>query len=188
MKRTEHVCPPWLSWTLINPVRRLFQNPTKTLRPLIHEGSTALDVGCGPGYFTTAMAKLVGKTGFVISADIQEWMLERVRRRLENAGLSSRVRLHLARADRLDIPSDRVEFALAFWMVHEVPDKERLFSEILACLVPGGTLLLAEPRMHVDARAFAEIVETAVKAGFVSGGPASIRFSRAAAFHKPAPR
>ncbi len=188
MKRTEHVCPPGLSWMLINPVRSLFQNPMKILQPFIHKGDSVLDVGCGPGYFTAAMAGLVGENGLVISADIQEWMLERVRKRLERAGLASRVRLHLARADRLDIPSDRVDFALAFWMVHEVPDKERLFSEILACLLPGGTLLLAEPRMHVDARAFAETVEIAEKAGFRAAGPAPVRFSRAAVFHKPAPR
>ena len=185
MKRNEHVCPPWLSWTLVNPFRSLTQNPHKTLRPFVKGGDTALDVGCGPGYFTTAMAGLVGGNGHVIAVDIQGWMLERTRRRLDRAGLSGRVRLHLARADRLDVPSDRVDFALAFWVVHEVPDKERLFSEILACLVPGGILLLAEPRMHVDAKAFAEISGIAVKAGFESASPVSIRLSRAALFHKP---
>ena len=187
MKKGEHVCPPWMSWTLINPVRRLSQDPAKTLRPFVKEGTTALDIGCGPGYFTTAMAELVGGNGLVIAADIQEWMLEKARKRLDRAGLSGRVRLHLARADRLDVPSDRVDFALAFWMVHEVPDKERLFSEILACLVPGGTLLLAEPRLHVNTRAFAGIAGTAIKAGFVSAGPVSIHFSRAVLFHKPVP-
>jgi ubiquinone/menaquinone biosynthesis C-methylase UbiE len=187
MKKAERVCPPWLSWTLINPVRSLSQDPAKILRPFIREGDTALDVGCGPGYFTTALAELVGGNGHVIAADIQEWMLEKARRRLEKAGLSGRVHLHLARADRLDVPSDRVDFALVFWMAHEVPDKERLFSEILACIVPGGTLLLVEPRMHVNAKAFAAITGAAIKAGFVSAGPASIRFSRAALFRKPMP-
>ncbi|HEX2694129.1 MAG TPA: class I SAM-dependent methyltransferase [Acidobacteriota bacterium] len=185
MKKSEHVCPPWLSWTLINPIRSLSQDPEKTLRPFVKEGDAALDVGCGPGYFTTALARLVGGNGLVIAADIQGWMLERVRRRVEKAGLSGRVRLHLGRADCLDVPPDRVDFALAFWMVHEVPDKERLFSEILACLVPGGTLLLAEPRLHVNAKAFAEIAGTALKAGFVSAGPVPIRFSRAALLRKP---
>lgn len=187
MKKAEPVCPPWLSWTLINPIRSLSQDPAKILRPFIKEGDTALDVGCGPGYFTTAMAELVGRNGHVIAVDIQAWMLERARRRLEKAGLSGRIRLHLARADRLDIPSDRVDFALAFWMAHEVPDKERLFSEILACLAPGGTLLMAEPRLHVHAKVFAAIAGAAIKAGFVSAGPVPVRFSRAALFRKPMP-
>ena len=172
---------------LINPVRRLSQDPAKILRPFVKEGDTALDVGCGPGYFTTALAGLVGGAGVVISADIQGWMLERVRKRLEKAGLSGQVRLHLARADRLEVPSNRVDFALAFWMVHEVPDKERLFSEILACLVPGGTLLMVEPRLHVKATAFAETVGVAIKAGFVSAGSVPVRFSRAVLLRKPVP-
>jgi ubiquinone/menaquinone biosynthesis C-methylase UbiE len=185
MKNALHVCPPWMTWTLINPFRSLTQDPGKLLRPFIKDGDTVLDVGCGPGYFTAAMAGLVGDSGLVIAADLQEWMLERVRRRVEKAGLSERVRLHLARPDGLDVGSDHVNFALAFWMAHEVPDKERLFSEILSCLVPGGTLLLVEPRMHVNAGAFAAIAGIAEKSGFVSAGPVSIRLSRAALFHKP---
>ena len=40
---------------------------------------TALDVGCGPGFFTLDMARLVGESGQVIAADLQEGMLQIVR-------------------------------------------------------------------------------------------------------------
>jgi ubiquinone/menaquinone biosynthesis C-methylase UbiE len=185
MIKEAHVCPPWLSWLLINPIRSLSQNPRKTLQRFIREGDTVLDAGCGPGYFTTAMAELVGENGLVIAADIQEWMLEKVRKRMERAGLPGRVRLHLAQADRLNVPSDHVDFALAFWMAHEVPDKGRLFTEILGCLKPGGTLLLAEPKIHISENYFREIVEAAGKAGFSTAGPVPVRLSRAVIFNKP---
>jgi ubiquinone/menaquinone biosynthesis C-methylase UbiE len=185
MKKEAHVCPPWLSWLLINPIRSLSQNPRKTLQRFIREGDTVLDAGCGPGYFTTVMAELVGENGLVIAADIQEWMLENVRKRVERAGLPGRVRLHLAQADRLNVPSDHVDFALALWMAHEVPDKGRFFSEILACLKPGGTLLLAEPKIHISENNFREIVEAVRKAGFNTAGPVPVRLSRAVIFHKP---
>jgi len=188
-KRTDekraHVCPPWLSWLLINPIRSLSQNPRKTLKRFIREGDTVLDAGCGPGYFTTVMAELVGKNGLVVAVDIQEWMLEKVRRRLERAGLPGRVQLHLAQSDRLNIPSDHVDFALVFWMAHEVPDKGRFFSEILVSLRPGGTMLLAEPKIHIRENDFRGIVEAARKAGFITAGPVRVRLSRAVIFHKP---
>jgi ubiquinone/menaquinone biosynthesis C-methylase UbiE len=188
MTKEAHICPPWLSWLLINPIRNLSQNPKKLLLRLIREGDTVLDAGCGPGYFTTAMAELVGETGLVIAADIQEGMLKKVRRRLERAGFPGRVRLHLARVDRLNVPSDQVDFALAFWMAHEVPDIDGLFSDILECLKPGGILLLAEPRIHISENSFRRIVAAAGKAGFLTAGPVPVRFSRAMIFHKPAIR
>ena len=177
-----------MTWTLINPVRRLTQDPEKILRPFIKEGAAVLDVGCGPGYFTTAMAGLVGSGGRVIAADIQEWMLKRARRRVEKAGLADRVNFHLSRPVSLDLPPDGADFALAFWMAHEVPDKERLFAEILAALVPGGILLLVEPRMHVGAPAFAAIVGAAARSGFLPAGTIPIRLSRAVLLRKPTSR
>jgi ubiquinone/menaquinone biosynthesis C-methylase UbiE len=182
MKKEAHICPPWLSWLLINPIRSLSQNPKKILQRFIREGDTVLDAGCGPGYFTTVMAELVGENGLVIAADIQEWMLDKVRNRVKRAGLSGRVRLHLAQADRLNIPSDHVDFAMAFWMAHEVSDKNTFFCEILGCLKKGGTLLLAEPRVHINEKTFHGIVEDAGKAGFITVGPVSVRLSRAMLF------
>ncbi len=65
------VCPAELAGSLDNRMRRLLQNPLKILRPYVQEGMTALDVGCGPGFFTLPMAQLVGSSGRVIAADLQ---------------------------------------------------------------------------------------------------------------------
>lgn len=48
-----------------------------------------MDMGCGPGFFTLEMAKLVGTGGRVIAVDLQTQMLARVakkaaRKRLPN--------------------------------------------------------------------------------------------------------
>ena len=53
-------------------------------------------------------------------------------------------------------------------MIHEVPDQRRLFSEIHACLKPGGKLLVAEPKIHVPSMVFAQEVATAIEVGFHS--------------------
>ncbi len=70
------VCPVALSGSLDNSIRRWLQNPQKILRPYIAEGMTVLDVGCGPGFFSLEMVRMVGKFGRIIAADLQEGMLQ----------------------------------------------------------------------------------------------------------------
>jgi len=174
----DHICPPWLSFLLINPFRRWAQNPEKILEHYLKKGDVALDAGCGPGYFTIAMADLVGEEGLVIAADIDAEMLERVRKRAEKAGVISRIRLHVGQKDRLGV-KEMVDFALAFWMVHEVRDQDRFFSEIRSLMNPEATFLLVEPRLHVPEKMFREIVETAGRAGLQPWSEEKISLSRA---------
>ena len=76
-----HVCPHQMAFMLDNPFRRLFQNPKRMLRPYIFEGSTVMDLGCGPGFITIDMAKLAGPKGKVIAVDLQEKMLAHVEKK-----------------------------------------------------------------------------------------------------------
>jgi len=175
---TEPLCPAWLSFTLTNVFRRMAHNPARILGPFVREGDTALDVGCGPGFFTVPLARLVGEGGLVVAVDIQTGMLEKTRRRAERAGVAGRIRLHLAGKDNLGL-SVKADFALAFWMAHEVGGLRRFFGEILGVLKPGGLLLLVEPRGHVPRRRFEEIVSAAVSAGFETREMVAIRLSRA---------
>jgi ubiquinone/menaquinone biosynthesis C-methylase UbiE len=56
-------------------------------------------------------------------------MLEKVRARAERKGLAARIRLHQCPADSLGLGEKRADFALAFWMVHEVLDAARFLGE-----------------------------------------------------------
>ena len=173
----EPLCPAWLSFTLTNAFRRLAQDPARILAPFIKEGETLLDIGCGPGFFTIPMARLVGPRGLVLAVDIQPKMLEKTRRRAERAGVEDRVRLHLAGRDGLGLDV-RADFALIFWMAHEVDDPVRFFRDILGALKPGGLALLVEPRVHVTARRYGEIVVAAMSAGFEPFRTEPVRLSR----------
>lgn len=175
---TEPLCPAWLSFTLTNAFRRLVHDPVRILRPFLAEGDTAVDVGCGPGYFTIPMARLVGPRGTVVAVDIQPGMLEKTRRRAERAGVGDRVRLCLAEATGLWLDS-QADFALVFWMAHEVDDLVRLFRDVLAALTPDGLCLLVEPRGHVGPKRYGEIIASAIAAGFEARETGPIRLSRA---------
>ena len=179
----EHACPPWLSFLLINPFRRWAQNPKRILKPYLKTGDVALDAGCGPGYFTIAMADLVGERGLVIAADIDAEMLRKLRRRAEKAGLLPRIRLHLGQKDRLGV-KDKVDFAMAFWTVHEIRDQGRFFNEIRCSMKPNATFLLVEPKLHVSEKMFKDTLETALGAGFSFRSEEKISFSRAVLFKR----
>jgi ubiquinone/menaquinone biosynthesis C-methylase UbiE len=175
--RELDTCPPHLCAFLDNPLRRMLQNPLKILAPYVHAGQTVLDLGCGPGVFTIAMAQLVGESGKVVAVDFQQEMLEWTRKKAEKAGLSARIEFHKCEADRLGL-NVKADFALAFYMVHEVKDKGRFFAEVASALKGGGRLLIVEPMFHVGAAEYEKTIEVAEAAGFIRSADAGVILSR----------
>jgi ubiquinone/menaquinone biosynthesis C-methylase UbiE len=169
-----------------NPLRKRVQNPGKILAGLVLPGHQCLDVGCGYGYFTLPMAHRVGPTGSVTALDLQPEMLEGVRRRAEKEGLQRRIRLHQADPSGLHL-AGAYDFALAFWMMHEVADQAALLAEVSQLLTLGGHLLLVEPKVHVSAAAFGRTVTMAEECGFSQGLAPKIFFSRAVVLEKTRP-
>lgn len=175
---SNHVCPWWLGYSFDNPLRRLVHDPVRILAGLVEEGQTVADIGCGLGYFSIALASLVGPSGKVIAVDLQPEVLERARKRAVRKDLDGRIDFRSCARDRLGL-TEPIDFALAFWMVHEVPDQKAFFAEVAAALGSGGRLLVVEPLLHVPLARFEATTEIAKAAGLdVTPGPA-VRISRA---------
>lgn len=175
----HHVCPWWLAYTFDNPFRRLIHNPRRIFGDHIKEGMTVMDVGCGMGYFSIGMAKLVGAAGKVIAVDLQQKMLDVMHRRARRSGVADRIMPHHCEADTIGI-EEPVDFILAFWMVHEVSDKNHFFGHLQSILASEGKILIAEPRMHVTAEALDKTIEIAQNNGLRCCDRPEIRFSRTA--------
>jgi len=77
-EKNTRICPVERAGGLDNSFRRLLQNPRTILKIYISRGMTVLDLGCGPGFFSIEIAKLLNDSGKVIAADLQEGMLEKV--------------------------------------------------------------------------------------------------------------
>ena len=181
MAYSSHVCPWRLSPTLANPIRRWLHSPEKILGHYIKSGQTVLDLGCGPGVFSIAMAEMVGETGKVIAVDIQEEMLQILKRNAEREGLQSRIIIHKSEPDRIGI-KEKVDFALAFYMIHEVEDIEAFLRETASALKPKARLLIVEPKLHVSGKNFLKTVQTAQRAGLKTISEPKIFFSRSMLF------
>ncbi len=164
----NRVCPPWLGYILINPLRKFFENPDKILGPFVQEGMTVLEPGCGMGYFTLPLARMVGSKGRVVVLEIQPKMLTALERRARKAGLLDRIELRRIEADNFGIDdlSGEVDFAAALHVVHEVPDQSSFFTEVWKALKHDSKLLVVEPKGHVSGDQFEESMAAAEKIGF----------------------
>jgi ubiquinone/menaquinone biosynthesis C-methylase UbiE len=160
----NRVCPVERAGVLDNRFRRWLQDPWKILSPYINEGMTVLDFGCGPGYFTIDIAQMVGESGRVIAADLQEGMLQKLKRKIHETELEERITLHRCEKNKIGL-TEKVDFALAFYVVHELPDQQEFFKELESVLQPSGQALVVEPPFHVSKAAFLETIGTARKAG-----------------------
>jgi len=138
-----------------------------------------LDVGCGMGFFSLPAARLAGETGRVVCVDLQEKMIKGLIRRAEKAGLTDRIDARISRKNSLMINdiAGKIDFALAFALIHEVPDKDRLLLEIGNTLKQAGKLLIAEPKTHVSKTDFDKSVAIAQSVGFEVISDLKIRLS-----------
>jgi SAM-dependent methyltransferase len=183
---SHRICPWWLGPLLASPLRRFLYSPEKLLSPYVDEGMTALDIGCGMGFFSLPLARMVGPTGKVVCVDLQEKMLNGLVKRAMQAGLFDRIDARLCRKDalQLDDLAGRIDFALACAIMHEVPDKSRLLSEICKTMKKDGRLLIIEPSGHVGTAEFDNTVQIAQTEGFEPVDRPDMRRSRAVLLRK----
>jgi ubiquinone/menaquinone biosynthesis C-methylase UbiE len=173
----KRICPVERAGGLDNFLRRLLHNPARILKPYIGKGMTVLDLGCGPGFFSIEIAKMLVDSGKVIAADLQQGMLEKVKQKIKDGGLERRIELHKCEENKIGV-TENVDFILAFYMIHEVPDQEKLFRELKSILKPHGKIFVVEPRFHVSKKSFDEMLEVVKNIGFDILDRPKIFFSR----------
>jgi len=160
-----HVCPPSVVRWLNSPLRRLIQNPRKIFAGYVRPGDTAIDLGCGGGFFSVALAGMVGENGRVIAADMQEEMLRITRNLATKKGVLDRIILHQCRPDDIDLSGEKADFVLAFYVVHEVSDRVAFLSQAAGLLKPNARFMMIEPKHHVKKSQLKQILSEAELAG-----------------------
>jgi ubiquinone/menaquinone biosynthesis C-methylase UbiE len=183
----EGLCPVWVGYFLGSRFRTLLQNPFRILAPYVRPDAVVLDVGSAMGFFSLPMAEMVGPHGRVVCVDLQPRMLQVLRRRAARRGLSARMETHVSSEGSIGLRGHdgSFDFALAFYMLHEVKQPAGLLCEIHQLLKPGAALLLVEPKGRVSNAGFERTVALALEAGFVETERPEIRRSYAVGLVKP---
>jgi len=130
---------------------------------------------------------MVGPSGKVVCVDVQSKMLQVLRRRDAEAGLTERIETHVSSEDSIGLQGRdaNFDFALAFTMMHEVGNQTNFLREMYQMLKPGAKLLLTEPIKHVSRTEFDRTVSLAQREGFVPTDHPLIRLSHAVVLQKP---
>lgn len=164
----KHVCPWWMGYILANPMRKMKQNPFRIVKPYLKEGMNVLDAGCAMGFFSIPMAECVGEKGKVFCVDLQEKMLKSLEKKAKDVNLNSRMIYRKCMEESLGIKDlkEKIDFALAFAVVHEVPDQNQFLTEIYHSLKEEKKLLIAEPKGHVSKENMEKSIEIATQIGF----------------------
>ncbi|HTY52590.1 MAG TPA: class I SAM-dependent methyltransferase [Methanomicrobiales archaeon] len=185
--RHHDVFSPSRAAHLDSRLRRFLYRPDRLARRYVKPGDRVLDFGCGPGFFTREFAKAAGDTGQVIAADLQEEMLGILRQKLGAEGLLPRVRIHKCKPDSIGLSPEldgQINAAFTIFVVHEVPDPDRLFREIAMLLVPGGLLFISEPPFVVSGREFRDTISRAERSGLRLAEQRLFFLNRAAVLRK----
>jgi len=184
---TRHVCPVWVGYLLLNPLRRRLENPYNMLGPFVEKGMTVLEPGCGMGYFTLPLARMVGPRGRVVAVEIEPKMLSAVERRARKAGLLDRIVLRLSSDEEPGVEDffESVDFIPVLYMAHEVSDQAGFFSETVKTLKTGGRMLVLEPKFHVTRKAFEHVATVAESTGLKTEKRFDGTFTRSIVMIKP---
>ena len=105
-------------------------------------------------------------------------MLDKVRKKIEGTGLEQTVHLHKSDFESIGIV-EKVDFVLAFWMVHEVKNQKKFLNELTSILNPNGLIFVVEPKFHVSKKAFQITVDIITDNGFVIVETPKVFFSQA---------
>jgi SAM-dependent methyltransferase len=131
---------------LVRDSRDQEEHPAQLLRAIqLKEGQCVCDFGCGNGFYTLQLAKLVGPRGSVYAVDIQPEMLDLLAKRAEPRGLAN-VKPVLPTAEDSGMPESQFDLVLMVDVYHELSDPAGVLKTVRASLKPQGRLAVVEFR------------------------------------------
>ena len=107
------------------------------------EGDTVIDLGSGAGNDAFIARRVVGDKGKVIGVDFTEAMIERARANAEKLGLNN-VEFRFGDIEKLPIGNDRADVIISNCVLNLVPNKQKVFAEILRVLKPGAHFSISD--------------------------------------------
>ena len=111
----------------------------------LKRGMTVCDMGCGNGFYSLLMAKMVGEKGRILGVDVQPQMLYLLRNRMEKAKIDN-VTPILGSFHHPRLPKGVVDLMLLVDVYHEFSHPESMLKGMRESLTKNGVIVLVEYR------------------------------------------
>ena len=133
---------PWL----IRDNREQEERCTLMLANLgVKRGMTICDMGCGNGFYTTKLAKMVGEEGHIYAVDIQPEMLALLNERADKDGVTN-ITPVLGTFTDARLPKGKCDLILCVDVYHEFSHPEHMLAAMRNALATDGLIVLVEFR------------------------------------------
>jgi precorrin-6B methylase 2 len=110
----------------------------------VRAGAVVADVGAGGGFLTVRLARAVGPTGRVFAVDVDARMIDRLRSRVEQEGLTN-VEVVKGETDDPHLAASSIDAAVIVNSYHEMGEYEAMLEHLRRALKPRGRLVIVEP-------------------------------------------
>jgi precorrin-6B methylase 2 len=150
-----------ISW-LERPERANEEDPAKVLdASQLKNGEVVADLGAGSGYFSFRIAPRVAPAGKVLAVDIQDEMLDAIRKRAAQSGIAN-VQAVKASANDPHLPANSVDLVLLVDVYHELAYPYEVMTKVRESLKPGGQVVFVEYRKEDPAVEIKEVHKMSV--------------------------
>ncbi len=161
----------WSDWlflrrppAFLDPIRRLFESPKKLIEPYVKDGQVVADLGCGSGYYTIALAELVGPEGKVYAVDLGKGCIRALEKKATKGGYRN-IEAHASSASNVSFIRNRsVDFVFANGLLCSMAEhRKEAVNEIKRILKEKGRAFISlgagPPFGYVDKEEWENILE-----------------------------
>lgn len=167
------------------PYRRRVQPPSMIIDAIqAKPGMTVIEIGCGSGFYTVAVAKAIQPDGFVYAVDIQEGMLNKLKVRMEREGVENIIPILADAEGTIDLDDGIADAVFSVTVLPEIPDPVLALVQIKRLLNEDGIYADAELIMDPDYPMKRTVRKWADKAGFIQVNQIGNRVSYVLVFGK----
>ena len=111
----------------------------------VKPGMMVCDMGCGNGFYSVQLAKMVGAKGKVYAVDIQPEMLKFLKERADKDKVTN-IEPVLGKLWDPNLPEGKIDLILLVDVYHEFSHPEQMLAAMRKSLAPGGRIVLVEFR------------------------------------------